>query len=69
MGGILFNVLTGSLVWIFGDIQYADYYRYIIIFSYLIGFCSLIPLKYTPYTESDGLAVMRVLMNKNRRVS
>ncbi|WP_400247673.1 hypothetical protein AB3U99_11360 [Niallia sp. JL1B1071] len=64
LGGIIFNLLTGTLIWIFGNEQYADYYRNVIVFSYLIALFSLIPFKFPDNSESDGLKVLHILMNK-----
>lgn len=69
LGGIIFNIITGTLVWIFGNVEYADYYRNFIIFSYLVSFCSLVPFKYSPNTDSDGLKVLNIFIDKRSKLN
>lgn len=61
LGGIIFNIVTGTLVWIFGDVQYADWYRTFIIVSYWSALFNLLPFKYIFIGESDGLQCIQLL--------
>ena len=61
IGGPLINILSATLIWIFGDSEYADWYRGYIIYSYLIGIFSLIPLTYNDGVASDGLRLLNLI--------
>ena len=61
MGGILFNVITASALWGFGNPAYADFYRGIIIFSYFIALIALLPTTYKDGIDSDGLAAWKLI--------
>ena len=61
IGGPLINILSATLIWIFGDAEYADWYRGYIIYSYLIGIFSLIPLTYNDGVASDGLKLLNLI--------
>ena len=64
LGGIILNLVTATLVWIFGDVQYADWYRSFIILSYFIAVINLFPFKFKSNItkiESDGLQCIKLL--------
>ena len=62
LGGIIFNLVTATLVWIYGDANYADWYRAFIVFSYFLAVVNLLPFK-SNFTkiESDGLQCIKLL--------
>ena len=62
LGGIILNLLTATLVWIFGDVQYADWYRAFIVVSYFIAVINLFPFKSNiTKIDSDGLQCIKLL--------
>jgi len=60
LGGPLINLLSATLIWIFGNEEWAYLYRGYIIFSYLIGIASLIPFEFKSGIKSDGLQVLNL---------
>lgn len=64
LGGILFNVVSASLIWFYGNIQYADLYRGYIIYSYFMAFVSLLPFTFSDGVRSDGLQIIELLKEK-----
>lgn len=64
-GGIFFNIVTATIVWIFVDVRFADFYRGFIIYSYLIAIASLIPLTYSDGVKSDGLKLFELIKGKS----
>lgn len=50
LGGIILNLLTATLVWLFADAYYGDWYRSFIVLSYFTAAFNLIPIK---FNESD----------------
>lgn len=67
LGGIIFNLATGTLIWIVGDVQYADWYRAFIVASYMTAFINILPFKFRNSTlESDGLQCIQLLRTAKR---
>lgn len=62
LGGIIFNLSTATIIWIFGDVQYADWYRAFIFSSYFVALINILPFKFPGSgLESDGLACIQLL--------
>ncbi len=71
LGGFIFNISSATIIWIFADTQYADWYRSFIYLSYVIGFMSIYPYKFqNPITdvemESDGLQCLNLIKSINK---
>ncbi|KOO48890.1 site-2 protease family protein [Viridibacillus arvi] len=60
-GGSLINFISATLIWIFGNEEWANLYRGFIIYSYLIGIASLVPFKYNSGSKSDGLMILSLI--------
>ena len=65
LGGPLINILSATLIWIFGNTEWADLYRGYIIFSYLIGIVSLVPFKFNSGMKSDGLQILNLMSGRD----
>lgn len=62
LGGIIFNLFTATVIWIFGTVEYADWYRAFIVTSYLVAFINILPFKFSGSNlESDGLQCIQLL--------
>ena len=69
LGGIIFNVSTATCMWIFGDTQYADWYRSFIVASYVTAVITIIPHKYSgSKLASDGLQCVQLLRTVKRDI-
>ncbi|WP_107840093.1 site-2 protease family protein [Metasolibacillus meyeri] len=67
LGGIIFNLSTATIIWIFGDVQYADWYRAFIFSSYVMALINIIPFKFpSSGLESDGLACIQLLRSAKK---
>lgn len=65
LGGPLTNILSATLLWIFGNSEWADMYRGYIIFSYLTGIVNLVPFKFKSGMESDGLQILNLMSGRD----
>jgi len=69
LGGIIFNLITATLVWAYGDVQYADWYRAFIIASFFSALINIIPFKFPSLKfETDGLQCIRLLSSLQKNV-
>ena len=68
LGGIMFNLSTATLIWIFGNEEYADWYRAFIVTSYLVAVINILPFKFSSNIESDGLQCIQLLRTVKRDV-
>ncbi|MEO4052576.1 site-2 protease family protein [Solibacillus sp. CAU 1738] len=71
LGGFIFNISSATIIWIFADTQYADWYRSFIYLSYAIGFFSIYPYKMQhpirdEELESDGLQCLNLIKSINK---
>lgn len=68
LGGPAINIVSATLVWIVGNVEWADWYRGFIVVSYLVAIFSLIPYKYREDgLESDGLKIINLIKNSVRK--
>jgi Zn-dependent protease len=63
-GGILFNILTGTILWIFGDVTYAYIYKPFIFLSYYMALFNLVPFKFRDGRDSDGLLILKLFKSR-----
>lgn len=68
LGGPAINIVSATLVWIVGNVEWADWYRGFIVVSYLMAIFSLIPHKVREDgLESDGLQIINLIKNSVRK--
>jgi hypothetical protein len=54
--------VTGTILWIFGDVAFAYIYKGLIFHSYIIALVSLVP--FTFKDGSDGLLIWSIFENR-----
>lgn len=69
LGGIIFNLSTATVIWIFGYVEYADWYRAFIVISFFSSLINLIPFKFgSSNFETDGLQCIQLLRPVKRDI-